>query len=185
MRWVTRELPHIDRVATPWLIRRFVDGEAEFVFIAWQETRWPDDAIPFAVPGADLGPHDAGGTTFDKVLARYPIREPALDEIATVVRRAVDHVLHHYVPPPDDHAGQIAVGLAAIAEGMLLCARSDAELLAASFPIYDALYAQFRAQALVRERGLELPATAGEGPRPRVELLRALLASEPVAGGRT
>jgi len=177
VKWVTRELPHIDRVASPWLITRFVDREAEFTFISWAETRWPKDAIPLALPGADLGPHDASGTTFDKILRNYALRDPALHQIATVVRKAVDHVLHGYRPHADDVPGQIAVGISAIAEGSLLHSSRDADILAASYPMYDALYANFRAQAFVRERGLAVPASKGRGPRARVDFLRGLLAS--------
>src|ERR1700691_2338669 len=64
MKWVTRDFVHLDRVASPWLIKRFIDRDAVFVFVPWgAEERRPADAIPFALPGAEIGPHDQEGTT--------------------------------------------------------------------------------------------------------------------------
>jgi hypothetical protein len=86
MKWVTRDFVHLDRVACPWLIRRFIDTDAEFVFVPWgEESRRPADAIAFAIPGAELGPHDAQGTTFEKLLAKYKLDDPSLAEIQRVI----------------------------------------------------------------------------------------------------
>ena len=82
-----------------------------------------------------------------------------------------------YRPSPDDCHGQVAVGLLAISEGVMLNCTSDETILQASFPIYDALYANFRAKALMREKGLSPPPAAGRGPGPKTEFLRALLKS--------
>jgi hypothetical protein len=176
MKWVTRDFVHLDRVASPWLIKRFVDRDAEFGFVPWgAEHRCPADAIPLALPGAELGPHDAAGTTFQKILAKYRLTDPALHRMARVVAKGVDYVLHDFRPDAGDTDGQIAVGLLGFAEGMLLVNDADARILEASLPVYDALYANFRAHALVAAQGLTLPAHEGRGPTRPTEFLRNVL----------
>jgi len=135
----------------------------------------PEGAIPFAITGAELGPHDASGPTFQKILDKYQLRDPALQRIARVVKAGVDHVLHGYRPNADDGDGQIAVGLLAVSEGLMLCHHTDPKILDASFPVYDALYANFKAHALVKARGLAMPPTTSRGPAEKTEFLRALL----------
>src|SRR5689334_5326127 len=107
MKWVTRDHVHMDRVATPWLIRRFVDPDAEFVFVPLAKTlgptldtgiNLPPDAIPFALPGVELGPHDAQGSTFRKVMRKYDLSEPALEFMARIIESGVVHVFHHHEP---------------------------------------------------------------------------------------
>ncbi len=72
MHWVTTDHIHLDRVACPWLIRRFIDKDAVFTFLARDKVAGrPSDAIPFAIPGVELGPHDEHGTCFDKFLRKY------------------------------------------------------------------------------------------------------------------
>ena len=71
MKWVTRDFVHLYRVASPWLIQRFVDPEAQFVFVPLgQEDTRPSDAIPFGLPGVELSSHDEHGTTFEKIIRR-------------------------------------------------------------------------------------------------------------------
>ncbi len=175
MKWVTRNYVHLDRVACPWLIRRFVDHDATFVFVEWGAKEWPADAIPFALPGAELGPHDASGPTFTKILDKYRLADPALVRIGRVIKAGVDVVLHDYVPGADDVDGQVAVGLLAVSEGMMLTHLTDPTVLEASYPVYDALYANFKAHALVEERGLTLPLPTSRGPAEKTEFLRAVL----------
>lgn len=176
MRWVTRDYVHLDRVASPWLIKRFVDARAEFVFVPWlKEDQRPADAVPLALPGAELGPHDTAGTTFDKIAVKYGLDEPAILRLARVVRAGVDFVLHAKQPAPEDVDGQTGVGLIALAEGMWLVHQDDNAILEASFPMYDALYANFRTQQLVASRNLTVPGHAdGRGPSSQVEFLRAI-----------
>jgi hypothetical protein len=149
MKWVTRDVVHLERVATPWLIRRFIDPEAEFVFIGWTPgEKPPADAIPFAVPGAEISPHDKDGTAFRKTMTKYKIEDPALDSIDKVIAGAVQLIMHDYKPGPEDRHAQMALGLIAISEGVMLLERGDVEVIEASLPIYDALYANFRAEHL-------------------------------------
>jgi len=176
MKWVTRDFVHLDRVASPWLIKRFIDREAVFVFVPWgEEGRRPADAIPFALPGAELGPHDHEGTTFAKLLKKYRLDDPALRLIAGVIAAGVDYVLHDYRPPSDDRLGQMAVGLLAISEGTMLINEDDAMIIERSLPLYDALYAYFTAHELARAKGVPLPKPAGRGPTNETLHLRGLL----------
>jgi formylglycine-generating enzyme required for sulfatase activity len=115
MKWVTRDFVHLDRVASPWLIQRFVDTQAQFIFVPWgQEDARPSDAIPLGMPGVELGSHDEQGTTFAKILRKYALDDPSLHHIATIVQAGVDHVLHHAKAGPDDRWAQIAIGLLAV-----------------------------------------------------------------------
>ena len=180
MKWVTRDYVHLDRVASPWLIKRFVDPDATFVFVPWgREDQRPTDAIPLALPGAELGPHDATGTTFQKILTKYKLSDPALQRLAHVVGKGVDYVLHGFRPAADDADGQIAVGLLAMAEGMLLLNTDDTRILESSFVIYDALYANFRAHHLAAAQGRVIPEHQGRGPTLPTEFLRQVLRAAP------
>jgi hypothetical protein len=182
MKWVTKEYVHLDRVATPWLIRRFVDRDAQFVFVAWdRQHEAPADAVAFALEGAALGPHDAAGTTFRKTLDRYGLHDPALRRMARVIDAGVRHAVHGERPAVDDTDAQIAVGLLAISEGFTVRATGDREVLDASFPVYDALYAHFRVQAIVEAEHIVVPKPGRAGPGDKVRLLRALHARGPTS----
>lgn len=151
MKWVTTANVHFDRVASPWLIKRFIDPKAEFMFVArGEEDKRPKDAIAIAIPGTKLGPHDENGTTFTKLIREYKLKDPALDRMATVVEAGVNYVLHDFRPGPKDQYGQIAVGFIAFSDGMILLKKSDQERLDASYVAYDALYALFKAN---KQRG--------------------------------
>src|SRR5258705_4818069 len=146
MKWVTTNTVHFDRVASPWLIKRFIDPKAEFSFVArGQEDRRPADAIPFAIPGTKLGPHDDNGPTFLKILREYKIQDPGLELMAQMIDKGVNYVLHGFKPAPDDRLGQIGVGIAAFSDGMIMHKTTDPERLEASYVVYDALYALFKA----------------------------------------
>jgi hypothetical protein len=176
MKWVTRDFVHLDRVASPWLIKRFIDREAVFVFVPWgKEDRRPADAIPFALPGAEIGPHDHEGTTFAKLLKKYRLDDAALHSIARIIAAGVDYVLHEYRPALNDAHGQMAVGLLAISEGTMLLNEDDATIIERSLPIYDALHAYFTAHCLAEAKGTPLPEHAGRGPTNQTLYLRGLL----------
>jgi hypothetical protein len=187
MQWVTRQYLHLDRVATPWLITRFVDPQATFLYVPWKEEHLaPPGAIGFSLPGAELGPHDHTGTTFDKVMRKYKLDDAALAQLADVVRAGVAYVLEGYRPPANDTAGQTAVGLLAFAEGVFLTNQSDDAILAASFPVYDALYANFRVLELLKFAGQEMPDHSdGRGPSKKFEGLRQIYNESNVGGKPT
>ena len=102
-------------------------------------------------------------------------RDPAIAEIAQVIHAGVEYVLHDYRPGTDDRYGQIAVGLLAISEGVLLVNHTDNAIIEASLPVYDAMYANFRAHQLVKARKASIPAAAGRGPTLQTQFLRNLL----------
>lgn len=134
MKWVTRARPKVDRVACPWLIKRFVDPEAEFLYVLPDqvlEIARREDAIPFDVPNVELG-HDGLECSFDAVIKKYHLADRALQRLAVIVRGA------------DTAAKEIApesAGLEAIAEGFRLVYSDDHELLERELSVYDALYA--------------------------------------------
>jgi len=137
MKWITRERPKIDRVACPWLIARFIDRDAEFVFAPPSEVKRlaaETGAIPFDVEGVELS-HDGPLCSFDALLAKYQLDDPSLQELAVIVRGADTARL--------DLAPQ-AAGLLAISLGLSHIFRDDHEQLRHGFVIYDALYAWSR-----------------------------------------
>jgi hypothetical protein len=144
MRWATRAGIHVDRTACAWLIRRFIDPEAEFVFVH-DPDEVPEDATPFDMRGAELS-HRAGGCTFETMLAHYELNDPALADTARIVHEA-DLNDERY----DAAEGR---GLDVILRGLSLVAESDEQMLELSGPIYDGLYEyRRRATTLGREPG--------------------------------
>jgi hypothetical protein len=138
MIWITRSHVHVDRVACPWLIRRFVDNQAEFVFVSRSQvesTAAELGAIAFDVPGAELG-HQEGRCSFESILLKYELKDPALARLAKIV---------HAADVADDiDTDPIARGLEAIATGMSLRYPDDETNLEIQFELYDALYAWCR-----------------------------------------
>ena len=134
MQWITRARPKIDRVACPWLIARFIGAEAEFLFAAPEDVRrlaQESGAIPFDVEGVELS-HDGPLCSFDALLRKYALTDPALHELAVIVRGADTARL--------DLAPQ-AAGLLAISLGLSRLFSDDHEQLRHGFVLYDALYA--------------------------------------------
>jgi len=137
MKWITRERPKIDRIACPWLITRFIDRDAEFVFAPPAEVKRLASelgAIPFDVEGVELS-HDGPLCSFDALLAKYGLDEPALQELAIIIRGA-DTARLELAPQ--------AAGLLAISLGLSHNFTDDHEQLRHGFVIYDALYAWSR-----------------------------------------
>jgi hypothetical protein len=135
MKWITREQVKVDRVACPWLIKGFIDKKAEFVFLPgstdWSTIR---DGIVFDVPNCELG-HHGEDVSFDSILKKYGLSDPALRLLAEIVRAADSH-------PTNPHpAGE---GLRWIAHGFSALGLSDHEILVREFVVYDALYAECR-----------------------------------------
>ncbi|MBI4491209.1 MAG: chromate resistance protein [Chloroflexi bacterium] len=140
MKWVTRARPKVDRVACPWLVKRFVDPEAEILYVPAEQVMAVaerEGAIPFDVPGVELG-HHGPECSFDAILRVYRLADPALRRLALIVRGA-DTAARDLAPE--------ARGLEAIAEGFRLVYGDDQHLLEHELPVYDALYAY--CQALV------------------------------------
>lgn len=136
MKWITREKVKVDRVACPWLIRKFVDPKAEFLFVPAEkvaEAAAREGAIPFDAPGVELGHHE-GKCSFEAIVAKYHIHDPAIGLLAQIVHGA-DVAADLYGRPESS-------GLKAIAEGFgRLGLKDDHEILEKEFVVYDALYA--------------------------------------------
>ena len=133
MKRITREKIKVDRVACPWLIRNFVDREAEFIFLP-NSTDWSKiaDAVVFGVPDCELGHHDED-VSFNSILKKYDLSSPALLLLGEIVRAADSH-------PSNPHpAGE---GLRWIASGFGALGLTDHEILEREFIVYDALYAE-------------------------------------------
>jgi len=138
MKWITRSHVHVDRVACPWLITRFIDNEAEFLFVPKNRisnTVQSTGAIPFDVPGVELG-HQDGRCSFESIIRQYDLQEPGLLRMAKIIHAADIEA--------DLDKDPIARGLEAIATGYSLRYPEDDENLAHQFEVYDALYAWCR-----------------------------------------
>jgi hypothetical protein len=134
MKWVTRARPKVDRVACPWLIKRFVDPQAEFLYVQAEqvmEVSKQADAIPFDVPGVELG-HRGPECSFDAIIKKYKLADSALQRLAIIVRGA---------ETTEKGLAPECPGLEAIAEGFRLAYSDDHDLLEHEMPVYDALYA--------------------------------------------
>ena len=144
MKWVTREHVHVDRVACPWLIKRFVDPKAEFVFVPVEkidEVVKKEGAIPFDAPGVELG-HKGDKCSFDAIIERYGIKDPAVIDLAKIVR-AADTENKELAPE--------SVGLDAIATGSMMIVKDDKEAIKKGRYVYDSLYAYCKLR-LLREK---------------------------------
>lgn len=133
MKWITRERPKIDRIACPWLIRRFIDPDAEFLYVP--ATRVVSEArrlgaTPYDVPDVELT-HEGPRCSFDAFIRKYELRDPALDRLADIVRAADTDRL--------DDSPQ-APGLLAISLGLSANIADDHAMLAVGMQVYDALY---------------------------------------------
>ena len=145
MMWITRKNIKVDRVACPWLIRRFVDKDAEFIFVEESVLLREADsmkAIPYdapRIPEIKLN-HRGERCSFEAIIEDYKISDPALQRLALIVRAADVKGQEHVAPE--------GIGLRSIAEGFAAMGLSDEERMARQFPVYDALYEY--ASAVVR-----------------------------------
>ncbi len=138
MKWVTRSHVHVDRVACPWLITRFIDSEAEFLFVPKSQIEKivkDTGAIPFDAPGVELGHHE-GRCSFEAIISKYELKDAGLLRLAQII---------HAADVSDDlDTDAIARGLEAIATGFSIRYPDDQENLSIQFEVYDALYAWCR-----------------------------------------
>ena len=140
MKWITRERARVDRIACPWLISRFIDKEATFLFVPADQVMSAaqrEGATPYDVPAVELG-HHGDHCSFDAFIDKYNLTDPALKRMARIVRGA------------DTDARQLtpeSAGLYAVATGFQAIAKDDHDNMAKQFPAYDALYAYCRATA--------------------------------------
>jgi hypothetical protein len=140
MKWITCSHVHVDRIACPWLITRFIDSEAEFLFVAAsriEQVVKETGAIPFDIPGVELG-HVDRRCSFESIILKYSLKEPGLLRLARIV--------HAADVSEDIDSEPVARGLEAIASGYSLRYPDDMENLQHQFGVYDALYAWCRLQ---------------------------------------
>jgi hypothetical protein len=133
LKWVTREHVKVDRVACPWLIKRFIDAKAEFIFLP-KDTDWCaiKDGTVYDVPGCELG-HQGEDVSFNSILKKYRLTDPALALLGEIVRAADSN------PSSPHPAGE---GLRWVAHGFSALGLNDQEILRQEFIVYDALYAE-------------------------------------------
>lgn len=144
MKWITREKARVDRIACPWLITRFIDKEPTFLFVPASEVlavAKEENAIPYDVPGVELG-HHGDHCSFDAFVEKYELKDPALMELARIVRGA-DTDARGLTPE--------SAGLYAVASGFRNIVRDDFDNMARQFPVYDALYGYCRARLVGTE----------------------------------
>lgn len=137
MKWVTRSHVHVDRVACPWLIKRFIDNQAEFLFVTRElvmDIAKEENAIPFDVEGVELG-HKDGHCSFISILEKYNIKDPTLKKLGEIVNAADTNHLD---------SNPYAAGLEIIARGFSIMYPDDIENLEEQFKVYDALYAALK-----------------------------------------
>lgn len=137
-KWVTRSNAHVDRIACPWLISKFVDTQAEFLYVPVsmvKEVAKSENAIPFDTPEVELTHYKEDGqerVSFDAIIKKYGLKDPALLKLAEIVRGADANI-------PD--APTESAGLKAVSEGFQVLSRNDHDNMARQFPTYDAFYA--------------------------------------------
>lgn len=140
-KWVTREHPKIDRIACPWLIRRFVEADAEFIYVPTDHVfavAKETGGIPYDIPGAEPFAHEGELCSFDALIQHYGLKDSALDRLALIVRGA-DTARHDLAPE--------ASGLHAISMGLSANIPNDHAMLEQGMVIYDALYTWCRGAA--------------------------------------
>jgi hypothetical protein len=144
MKWVTRQYVHVDRTACPWLIKRFIDPRAEFIFVPTdkiEDVVKKEKAIPYDAPNVELT-HHGDKCSFDAILEKYKVEDPVIAEVARIVRAA------------DTDKPQVAPegpGLSAIMTGISMAAKDDHEAIRNATPVYEALY-NYSKGKLIREK---------------------------------
>ena len=139
MKWATRPGVHVDRAACAWLIRRFIDADAEFVFIG-DPADIPDNATGFDMRGVELG-HHGGRCSFETALAHYDLdADPALEEIG--------HIVHEADLADEQYDAPAAPGLDVLIRGLTMTTGSDEATLAITDPLFDGLYEHIRRRLL-------------------------------------
>ena len=141
MKWVTREFVHVDRTACPWLIRKIIDPQAEFIFVPTEkieEIAKDQDATPFDAPGVRLG-HRDGKCSFETIIEEYKLKDPVLHELAKIV---------HSADTRDTTLAPEGLGLSATMTGARFDAKDDFEAVEKAAYVYDALYSYCKSKLL-------------------------------------
>lgn len=149
MKWVTREYVHVDRTACPWLIRKFIDPRAEFIFVPTErieEVVKTEGATPFDAPGVELG-HRDGKCSFETIMEKYGLRNPVLTELSKIV---------HAADTRDMQVAAEGAGLSAVMTGARFNVKDDFEAIEKASYVYDALYSYCKFRLLQKKYKNEL-----------------------------
>lgn len=148
MKWVTREYVHVDRTACPWLVKKLVDPKAEFIFVPTEkiaEVVKQEKAIPYDAPNVELG-HHGDKCSFDAIVEKYKIKDPAVLELAKIVRSA----------DTDKPEAPEGAGLDAVMTGISMAAKDDQEAIGKARPVYDAFYTYCKLKLLQQKHKSEM-----------------------------
>ena len=165
MIWITREHVHVDRVACPWLIKRFIDPEAQFLFFPKEkvmEFAKTTGGIPFDTPGAELHHYERDGIqhcSFDSLVEKYLKTQVENDEALQKLRKIIRAADTGNLDVP------IAMGIEAIASGTSLIVDTDHEALNVQFPFYDAVYAYLQGEMIINKYKSEIEKIKSRGER--------------------
>jgi len=149
VKWVTREFVHVDRTACPWLIKKFIDPQAQFIFVRTEkiaEIAKTQGATPFDAPGVKLG-HRDGKCSFETIVEEYKLEDPVLHELAKIV---------HSADTRDTELAPEGIGLSAIMTGARFNVKDDFEAVEKAAYVYDALYTYCRIKLLRKKYKDEL-----------------------------
>jgi len=144
--WVTRHEPHLDRCASAWLIKRFIDSDATFAFVGRDEVL-PSGSIPFVLPGAEVNPVEGVSTSYDALVAKHRVKDPAALRIGEII--------HDYEVDAGEDAARTRLketaGVFKVVRGLARVSKSDHETLASALVVFDALQAQLTSEAARRD----------------------------------
>jgi hypothetical protein len=150
MKWITREHVHVDRVACPWLIKKYVDPEAKFLFVPaamLNEIAKKEGAIPFDAEGVELG-HQGNDCSFETIIKKYNIKDSILDQVAKIVHSADIAV--------DSDKAPEARGLEAISRGQMFLVKDDYEAIERGSFLYDCLYMYCKYNQVIKDHDQEI-----------------------------
>lgn len=159
MKWATLSTIHFDRLTAPWLILRFIDREAEFIFLPpGSDTSAAGDAIAFGIPGAELSLNGPERPTFSAIKQKYQLTDPVLDTFEAAIIAVAKLLLTKEAPDGTHSPGRLAHGILAVCEGLMLTSRDDKDMIERSLPVFDALYAALWSDQLAMTRTENKPA---------------------------
>jgi hypothetical protein len=142
LRWVTRHEPHLDRCASAWLIKRFIDQDARFEFIS-REDPIPVGAIPFVLPKAEINPVEGVKTTFDTLMEKYQVKDPIVS--------LIQDIINDFEVDAEEDPARVrlleTVGVFKIVRGLARISKTDDEIISKAFVVFDSLYAQLLSEA--------------------------------------
>jgi len=138
MLWVTRTKPHVDRCASAWVIKRFIDKDAEFEFIS-RDDLIPEGATAFTLPKTELNPIEGVKTTFDALLEKYKVEDPVVKKIREIIR---DYEFNE--ENPDRIQLKETLGLCYVLKGLEMTSQTDAETIRKALAVMDALYSTLK-----------------------------------------